>query len=628
MGLKKASKTYNVPRSTLQRLTKEKYGNPVEASQAKVGRPPVFNKQLEEELVNYCLAMEASFFGLTRSDLRRMAVQLAEKNNVKHPFKNEMAGKKWVSLFLKRHKKKLAERKPTGTSYARALGFSKENTDKFFDLLEQLHEKNQYTPDRIFNVDESGISIVQSKVAKVIGLRGKRQVASLTSAERGSLITIVACMNAVGTFVPPLVIFPRKNMSESLKKGAPPGTIFAAHPSGWIQSNLFTLWFQHFIDCVKPTEDKPVLLVLDGHFSHTQNIDLIDLARASHISILSLPPHSSHKMQPLDRTFMGPLKVMYSEEIRQWLRHNNRPISAYDVMEMFGKAYIKCQRAEIAINGFRVTGIFPIKRNVFTDNEYIEEATKKPQNIGESIFSEDLRKTVSKTTMQTDEQNEVVEIDLSQPSTSKAFPSSSHESSQVSESCLQEKTPDKGSSQEEDESQRNGFKVSPFEINPVPKIKKRASTRGRKACCSTVITLSPYKLELEKAAKSRLEKEPKTSKEATKGGNHRTKSSSLLRKKGSIKKRLSFKGKSKTESSSSEDNISISSGSSDLEAALGDIPTPVEEDAECLFCGRKFSEDSKGENWIMCIMCSMWAHVECTGAEKDNYICDYCVSRK
>ena len=174
MGLKKASKAYNVPRATLQRLAKEKYGNPLEASQTKVGRPPVFCKQLEEELVNYCLAMEASFFGLTRVDLRRMAVQLAERNNIEHPFKNEMAGKKWARLFLKRHKNKLSERKPTGTSYARALGFSKENTDTFFNLLEEVYDKEKYTADRIFNVDESGISIVQSKVSKVIGLRGKR----------------------------------------------------------------------------------------------------------------------------------------------------------------------------------------------------------------------------------------------------------------------------------------------------------------------------------------------------------------------------------------------------------------------------------------------------------------------
>jgi hypothetical protein len=94
-------------------------------------------------------------------------------------------------------------------------------------------------------------------------------------------------MNACGSFVPPLVIFPRKNMSEQLKKGAPPGTIFAAHPSGWIQITSFTQWFQHF-ESANPTKKKPVLLLLDCHCSHTQNIDLIDFAKTNHVTILSL----------------------------------------------------------------------------------------------------------------------------------------------------------------------------------------------------------------------------------------------------------------------------------------------------------------------------------------------------
>ncbi|XP_046389327.1 uncharacterized protein LOC124158184 [Ischnura elegans] len=121
-----------------------------------------------------------------------MAVQVAGKNNLGHPFKDDIAGKKWVSIFLKRHRAKLSERKPTGTSFRRALGFSKENIEKFYKLLENVYDKGKFTPDRIYNVDESGITVVQSKVPKVIGLKGKRQIAALTSGERGALITVVA----------------------------------------------------------------------------------------------------------------------------------------------------------------------------------------------------------------------------------------------------------------------------------------------------------------------------------------------------------------------------------------------------------------------------------------------------
>lgn len=36
------------------------------------------------------------------------------------------------------------------------------------------------------------------------------------------------------------------------------------------------------------------------------------------------------------------------------------------------------------------------------------------------------------------------------------------------------------------------------------------------------------------------------------------------------------------------------------------------------------SNDNKGEQWIMCVMCNLWAHNDCAGAEKEIYICDFC----
>ncbi|KAI5725489.1 hypothetical protein M8J77_016088 [Diaphorina citri] len=75
-----------------------------------------------------------------------------------------------------------------------------------------------------------------------------------------------------------------------------------------------------------------------------QNLDVIRIARENNIHILCLPPHATHKIQPLDKTFMGPLKHYYSEEIRIFLRHSGRPVAVTDMMTLFGKAYLKVQR--------------------------------------------------------------------------------------------------------------------------------------------------------------------------------------------------------------------------------------------------------------------------------------------
>jgi hypothetical protein len=138
-------------------------------------------------------------------------------------------------------------------------------------------------------------------------MRGKKEVASLTSAERGNRITVFTGMNATGTYVPTSILFPSKYMKEELMDGAPVGSISACHPSGWILTDIFTKWFDHFVHFVKPSADDPFLLIVDGHNSHTKNLGVADKAREHSVAIVSLPPHSTHKTQSLDAGFLKPL---------------------------------------------------------------------------------------------------------------------------------------------------------------------------------------------------------------------------------------------------------------------------------------------------------------------------------
>jgi hypothetical protein len=71
----------------------------------------------------------------------------------------------------------------------------------------------QPNPAKLYNCDENGITILLHKHTKLLGLKGKRQISSLQSAERGSLAT-VTCMSPTGHFIPPLLVFPRKNMKQ------------------------------------------------------------------------------------------------------------------------------------------------------------------------------------------------------------------------------------------------------------------------------------------------------------------------------------------------------------------------------------------------------------------------------
>jgi len=91
----------------------------------------------------------------------------------------------WLYGFMKRHSDLLL-RQPEATSAARASGFNQVAVGKFFALLTEVVDKNKLTASQIFNVNETGITCVPKSHTKVIACRGRRQVGTITSAERGS----------------------------------------------------------------------------------------------------------------------------------------------------------------------------------------------------------------------------------------------------------------------------------------------------------------------------------------------------------------------------------------------------------------------------------------------------------
>jgi len=126
-----------------------------------------------------------------------------------------------------------------GISAAWVKGFTSENIARFLDIYESELGKVNHKSHSIFNVDATGITTVEHRHSKVVSRRHKKKVASLTSAERGNLITVVTCFNDIGIYVPPLIMFPSKSMKEELVNGAMADSILACHPSGWIQTCVY-----------------------------------------------------------------------------------------------------------------------------------------------------------------------------------------------------------------------------------------------------------------------------------------------------------------------------------------------------------------------------------------------------
>ncbi|KAJ4447651.1 hypothetical protein ANN_09658 [Periplaneta americana] len=291
----------------------------------------------------------------------------------------EAISEDWYYGFKARHSE-LSLRKPETTSKARAQGFNIPIVEKFFSMLKSVMDEKNFPPYRVFNVDETGFTTVQTKSSKVLAQRGKKQVGTVTSAELGVLSTAVICD-------PPLMItFPRKRMKVELTDGAPPGTIFACNGLGWMQLDIFSSWFDHFLSHVKPSDNDPALLILDAHLTHTKNLEVINNARENHVTLLTIPPHCSHKLQALDLSFMSPLNTFYLAAIEKFLRNNpGRVVTQFQVSKLFGEAYLRAATPTTAINGFKKCGLYPLDQDVFDDTDFAPSLpTDRPLNHVES----------------------------------------------------------------------------------------------------------------------------------------------------------------------------------------------------------------------------------------------------
>ncbi|XP_030750178.1 uncharacterized protein LOC115877967 [Sitophilus oryzae] len=303
-----------------------------------------------------------------------------------------MAGKDWYYGFLKRNPE-ISLRKPEPTSINRIAAFNKDQVTTFFQNLKKLYDKFQFKSDAIYNVDETGISTVQ-KPCKRLGPKGVKQFGAKTSGEKGKTVTVICCFNASGTCyvspMTPMFIFPRIRMTNTLTNNGPPNAAFCCSKSGWSNEELFYKWLEHFRKTVKPSNEEPVLLLIyiiisDNHSSHI-SLQIFDYCKQNGVILLTIPPHTSHRLQPLDVSFYGPLKSSFNRQ-RDYHLPSTERITQYDLAKIFNKAYTVVATMDKAQSGFRATGIWPYQPDKFSNEDFLPATYQLPVVIDDELPS-------------------------------------------------------------------------------------------------------------------------------------------------------------------------------------------------------------------------------------------------
>ena len=167
--------------------------------------------------------------------------------------------------------------------------------------------------------------------------------------------------------------------------------------SGWITSELFMDFMKHFAVHARCSPDNKTLLIFDGHNTHTKCLAVIDFVISKGIYLLSLPPHVTNKFQPLNCSFLKPLKAYFNNACQRWMRnHPGRCIKTEHLGELLKEAYLKAATLENAGSGFRNSKIVPFNPPVIPDH------SRKPAEV----FSEDVSAMIGDEVFNAIENNE------------------------------------------------------------------------------------------------------------------------------------------------------------------------------------------------------------------------------
>ncbi|KAK3108839.1 hypothetical protein FSP39_017026 [Pinctada imbricata] len=362
MSLRKASLKFGIPKSTLHDTISKKYPSP-----GKPGRRPTIPIEIENRVARAVIEAARQGIGISKRQFLRRVGSLCKQIGIK--FKKGNPGKEWYEGFKKRHPE-VVIRKPEKIALSRARMVNKEVLNKYFSGLKVIIDELNLgdKPHLIWNADEVGKSFEHEPV-RILAEKGSKNVVGRSSSNRTN-ITVLASVNASGDKMPPLMIVKGKT-SKSLHgfntSASPEKSRWFYQANSWMTDELGELWFKE-IFLAECGPERPQLLILDGHSSH-ETLAIIELAMEENIAILCLPPHTTHVLQPLDRSVFGPLNTAYNTACSEYLNENIlNNVSKWSFPGLFNTAWEKAVTTTIIQSGFKACGIVPYNPSAVPDD--------------------------------------------------------------------------------------------------------------------------------------------------------------------------------------------------------------------------------------------------------------------
>lgn len=300
LSVRRAAEAYGVPKSTLQ----DRVSGRVQFG-VKSGPPKFLTDEEELELVSFLCGCSAVGYAKSKQEVMSLVRSIVQSKGIQ----GALVTDGWWRSFKRRHGQ-LTLRAAEPLTYARAVASSPQIISSYFDLLEQTLTDNDLldSPSQVYNMDETGVPL-DPLPPKIVTVRGVKHPIKTTTGNKAQITCVSSC-SASGHVLPPMIIFDRLTLRPDLTYGEVPGTMYGLSKNGWIDSELFELWFmQHFLPNASAL--RPLLFIMDGHSTHYQP-SVVRLAASEQVILFCLQLTSPNR---LTRVALVPLKMLGEKNV-------------------------------------------------------------------------------------------------------------------------------------------------------------------------------------------------------------------------------------------------------------------------------------------------------------------------
>ncbi|KAI4455768.1 dde superfamily endonuclease [Holotrichia oblita] len=127
----------------------------------------------------------------------------------------------------------------------------------------------------------------------VLAKKGAKRV-HLQSSEHAERVTIAGCVNALGTAIPPIIIFKGKRLKPELYDNLPSGSLVEKSAKCYMTNKLFKEFLEHL---ARYKSAGKYLLIFGGTACHL-DLSVVEVADSLDISLYCLSSNTTHELQP------------------------------------------------------------------------------------------------------------------------------------------------------------------------------------------------------------------------------------------------------------------------------------------------------------------------------------------